>query len=141
MVQLNLPPLRDRRDDIPLLTRYMINKFNRKFRKTVKAVSCDVEKLFRRHPFPGNVRELENVMEHAFILCNQNVITMDHLPAEFQGQPNGVTAFNGLDIASEAEAIEQALQQTDGNKAKAARMLQMSRRTIYRKMDKYNIAG
>jgi two-component system, NtrC family, response regulator HydG len=141
VVQLNLPPLRDRRDDIPLLTRHMIEKFNIKFGKKIKAVSLDVENLFQRHPWPGNVRELEHTIEHAFILCNQNVITLSHLPAEFQGQSKGVTSFNSLDSATEAEAIERALEQTDGNKAKAARLLSMSRRTIYRKMDKYDIAG
>jgi PAS domain S-box-containing protein len=141
VVQLNLPPLRERRDDIPLLTRHMIEKFNHKFKKEIKAVSSDVEKRFHQYSWPGNVRELEHTIEHAFILCNQNVITLSHLPAEFQSQSGGVTAFNNLDKAAEAEAIERALEQTDGNKAKAARMLQMSRRTIYRKMDKYDIAG
>ena len=141
VVQVNLPPLRDRRDDIPLLTRHIIDKFNRKFNKQIKAVSSDVEKLFQRHSWPGNVRELENTIEHAYILCNQNVITMAHLPSDFQDQSSGTTAFNSTGSADEAEAIEWALQKTDGNKAKAARMLQISRRTIYRKMDKYNIAG
>ena len=141
VMQLHLPPLRERRDDIPLLTRHMIDKFNRKFNKQVKAVSSDVEKLFYRYAWPGNVRELENTIEHAYILCNQTVITMAHLPTEFQTIARGVTALNNLDTDDEAMAIEQALQKTDGNKAKAARMLQISRRTIYRKMDKYNIAG
>ena len=141
VVQVNLPPLRNRRDDIPLLTRHIIDKFNRKFDKQIKAVSSDVEKLFQRHAWPGNVRELENTIEHAYILCNQNVITMAHLPSDFQDQSGGATAFHGTGSVDEAEAIEWALQKTDGNKAKAARMLQMSRRTIYRKIDKYNIAG
>ncbi|WP_372683515.1 sigma-54 dependent transcriptional regulator [Desulfosarcina sp.] len=141
VVQLNLPPLRDRKDDIPMLTRHMIEKFNRKFKKAIKAVSSDVEKLFHQHAWPGNVRELEHTLEHAFIMCNQHVITLSHLPAEFQGQNGSVTVFNDPDNLTEAEAIERALEETDGNKAKAARMLSMSRRTIYRKIDKYNIAG
>ena len=140
VVQLNLPPLRARKDDIPLLTRHMIEKFNHKFKKEIKAVSSDVEKLFHQHHWPGNVRELEHAIEHAFILCNQNVIALAHLPAEIQNQSYGVTAFNNLDKVTEAEAIERALEETDGNKTKAARMLSMSRRTIYRKIDKYNIA-
>ena len=141
VVQLNMPPLRERLNDIPLLIRHIIEKFNFKFAKQVKAVSPDVEKLFYRHHWPGNVRELENTLEHAYILCNQNVITMAHLPSEFLAQARGVTGMSDMDSEFEAEAIERALKKADGNKAKAARMLQISRRTIYRKMDKYNISG
>ncbi|TKB24479.1 sigma-54-dependent Fis family transcriptional regulator [Desulfopila sp. IMCC35006] len=141
VVQLNLPPLRERKDDIPLLTSHMIEKFNHKFKKKIKAVSSDVTKLFLLHTWPGNVRELENTIEHAFILCNQNVITVSHLPIEFQNQFCGPSTFNNLNQDLEAQSIERALEQTEGNKAKAARMLSMSRRTIYRKMDKYKITG
>jgi two-component system, NtrC family, response regulator HydG len=140
VVQLDLPPLRVRRSDIPLLTCHMIRKLNRKFRKKIKAVSSEVDKLFHRHPWPGNVRELKNILEHAFILCNQNVITRDHLPADFQIQSNVFKAFDASN-ATEAEIIERALEKTAGNKTKAARILSMSRRTIYRKMDKYNIVA
>ena len=140
VVQLNLPPLRARREDIPLLTRYIINRLNRKFRKTIKAVSSDVARLFAGYSWPGNIRELEHAIEHAFIMSDQNVITVDHLPPDLLEQAVGVTAVNRADDVSEAEAIEQALEKAAGNKAKAARMLSMSRRTIYRKMEKYNIA-
>ncbi|BBO68301.1 sigma-54-dependent Fis family transcriptional regulator [Desulfosarcina alkanivorans] len=141
VVQIQLPPLRQRKTDIPLLTRHMIGKFNRKFNKTIKAVSSDVERLFQRHAWTGNVRELENTLEHAFILCNQPVLTLSHLPADLQARAGGLTLFNSLDRRSEVAAIEKALRKTDGNKAKAARLLSMSRRTIYRKIEKYNIAG
>ena len=141
IVELHLPPLRTRRDDIPLLTRHMIQKFNRKFNKQVKALSSDVETLFQRYPWPGNVRELENSMEHAFILCDQNVIAVSHLPVELQERLGKVASISHLEKDREAELIEQALEKTDGNKAKAARLLSMSRRTIYRKLNKYNIDG
>ena len=141
VIEVSLPPLRARRDDIPLLVRHMIDKFNRKFHKQIKAVSSDVEKLFHQYPWPGNVRELENCLEHAFILCDQNVITVSHLPAEMQNRASDAAEFPGLDKDQEAESIERALEKTDGNKAKAARLLSMSRRTIYRKMNKYNIDG
>jgi transcriptional regulator of acetoin/glycerol metabolism len=104
-------------------------------------VSSDVAQLLLHHPWPGNIRELENAMEHAFILCHQSVITHNHLPPEFRGQPNGMSLLSSRDRRSEAEAIQQALEKTDGNKAKAARLLSMSRRTFYRKIEKYNIAG
>ncbi|BBO92191.1 sigma-54-dependent transcriptional regulator [Desulfosarcina ovata] len=139
VVQIHLPPLRQRKADIPLLTRHMIEKFNRKFNKAVKAVSSDVEKLFLRHAWVGNVRELENVMEHAFILCGQPIITLSHLPADLKSQAGGIPQFNSLERRSEAENIQKALEKTDGNKAKAARLLSMSRRTIYRKIEKYKI--
>jgi len=138
---IQLPPLRERKGDISLLARYLIDKFNRKFDKKIKAVSSDVEKIFLRHTWPGNVRELENAMEHAFILCNQRVITLDHLPVELKSHAGDITRFNRYDHRAEAKAIERALQKTDGNKAKAARLLSMSRRTFYRKIEKYNIAG
>ena len=141
VIEVSLPPLRARKDDIPLLVRHMIDKFNHKFHKKIKAVSSDVEKLFHQYPWPGNVRELENCLEHAFILCDQNVITVSHLPAEMQNRSSDTAEFPGLDKDQEAESIERALEKTDGNKAKAARLLSMSRRTIYRKMNKYNIDG
>lgn len=140
VMTVHLPPLRERREDIPLLVCHMIEKFNRKFDKAIKTVSSDVEKLFRRHVWSGNVRELVNTLEHAFILCNQHVITTDHLPIEMQSQTGSITVLNGHGKMSEAEAIEQALEKAGGNKAKAARLLSMSRKTIYRKMDKYNIS-
>lgn len=141
VVQISLPPLRERKDDIPLLVTHLIKKFNRIFGKKIKAVSSDVDRLLLRHAWPGNVRELENAIEHAFILCNQRVITLNHLPPEFREQTRGMAMLNSIDRRSEAEAIEDALQRTDGNKAKAARLLSMSRRTFYRKIEKYNIAG
>ena len=141
VIEVSLPSLRARKDDIPLLVRHMIDKFNHKFHKKIKAVSSDVEKLFHQYPWPGNVRELENCLEHAFILCDQNVITVSHLPAEMQNRASGTAELPGLDKDQEAESIERALEKTDGNKAKAARLLSMSRRTIYRKMNKYNIDG
>jgi len=141
VVEVSLPPLRERKDDIPLLVRHMLEKFNRKFNKHIKAASSDVEWLFQRYPWPGNVRELENSMEHAFIMCDQNVIAIAHLPVELQNRLHDFEEFAGLEKDREAENIERALEKTDGNKAKAARLLSMSRRTIYRKMNKYNIDG
>lgn len=140
VVEVYMPPLRNRKDDIPVLTSHMIGKLNNKFKKKIKSVSSDVKDLFLHYPWPGNVRELENTLEHAFILCQQNVITLSHLPHELQEQDKPAVAFNKMGSRTEAEAIRKALQKTDGNKAKAARLLSMSRRTIYRKIDKHHIA-
>lgn len=142
VVELQIPSLRARREDIPLLTRHNLRKFNRKFNREIKGVSSDVEKLFQAYPWPGNIRELENALEHAFILCDQNVITVSHLPSAMQNTPLQVTDFAPHDPENqEAEMIEQALVKTNGNKAQAARLLSISRRTIYRKIDKYNLSN
>lgn len=141
VVELSLPPLRERRYDIPLLLRHFTEKFNRKFNKNIRAVTSEVEKLFQLYPWPGNVRELENSLEYAFILCDQHVISVSHLPAELQNHSRDGSGPPGEARDLVAEDIERALKKTDGNKAKAARLLSMSRRTFYRKMTKYHIDG
>ena len=139
VVELTLPALRDRRCDIPLLTSHMIQKFNQKFKKQIIAVSSDVEKFFQNYDWPGNVRELENCMEYACIMCNQSAITVAHLPVALRQLIEAPQLFVTGDSDQEVKSIKKALARTDGNKAKAARLLSMSRRTIYRKVQKYNI--
>ena len=139
IVELNLPPLRERTYDIPLLLRHFTEKFNRKFNKNIKAVTSEVEKLFQLYSWPGNVRELENTLEYAFLLCDQHVISVSHLPVELQNRLRNFSEFPSEVRDLVAEDIERALEKTDGNKAKAARLLSMSRRTFYRKMTKYKI--
>ena len=87
VVEVRLPPLRDRREDIPLLVEHFRVGFNAKFKKSIEAISSDVMKAFAKYPWPGNVRELEHTMEHAFVLCTQNIITFDHLPPDFMSAP------------------------------------------------------
>jgi DNA-binding NtrC family response regulator len=84
VMKIVLPPLRDRLEDIPLLTNHFINKFNKKFNKDIASISRDVEKLFMEYHWPGNVRELEHALEHAFILCRNEMISVDHLPHEIK---------------------------------------------------------
>ncbi|MDR3567455.1 MAG: sigma 54-interacting transcriptional regulator [Syntrophobacteraceae bacterium] len=141
VVEIRLPPLRDRREDIPLLVDHFRNGFNAKFKKTIAALSSDVMKAFVKYPWPGNVRELEHTMEHGFVLCSQNIITFDHLPPDFLSAP-------GIEQSSHDEphgtvdshAILEALDKTAWNKAKAARLLGIDRVTLYRKIKKYNLA-
>lgn len=139
VVELNLPPLRERTYDIPLLIRHFIEKFNHKFDKNIKAVTSEVEKLFQLYSWPGNVREMENTLEYAFVFCDQPVISVSHLPVEVQIRLRDFIEFPRQSKNHEAEEIERALEKTAGNKAKAARLLSISRRTFYRKMTKYNI--
>src|SRR4030066_1967385 len=84
VMELNLPPLRDRQEDIPLLIDHFLKKFNKKFNKNILAISENVKKIFINYPWPGNIRELEHALEHAFILCSQPTITFGHLPPELK---------------------------------------------------------
>jgi PAS domain S-box-containing protein len=139
VVNIHLPPLRERLDDIPLLVEHFLAAFNQKFDKKIKDLSTDVWTLLTTHHWPGNVRELKNTLEHAFIRCNESVIAMDHLPVElckFHHDGNGAT---NRSAGQEAEAIRHTLIKARWNKSRAAKLLGISRRTIYRKMQKYGI--
>jgi len=138
VVEIRLPPLRDRRDDIPLLLEHFRAKFNAKFKKNITAVSSDVLKAFSRYPWPGNVRELEHTMEHAFVLCNQHIITFDHLPQDFMRIP-GMRRSSGEARGIDSGATLAALDKTAWNKAKAARLLGIDRVTLYRRIKKFNL--
>ncbi|MFZ2446174.1 MAG: sigma 54-interacting transcriptional regulator [Syntrophobacteraceae bacterium] len=139
VVEIRLPPLRDRRDDLPLLIDHFRNGFNAKFKRTIEAISADVLKAFLKYPWPGNVRELEHTMEHAFVLCSQNIITFDHLPLDFMSAP-GIEHLPPEEArAVDSRAILEALDKTSWNKAKAARLLGIDRVTLYRKMKRYSL--
>ena len=139
VVEIHLPPLRERLDDIPHLVEHFLALFNRKFNKKIKDVSNDVWTMFHHHPWPGNVRELKNTIEHAFIRCRDGVITSNHLPAEFRERHRDAAGSAAEKSDQEAETIRRILQKARWNKSKAAGMLGISRRTIYRKMQKYGI--
>lgn len=137
VVRLIVPPLRERSDDIPLLTTHFLEKFSRKFKKPLSAVSNEVMKLFMRHNWPGNVRELEHTIEHAAILSRSDIVSVQELPVDFISSvrhewPEEITAS----VQDQKMSYEEALEKAGGNKAKAARMLGVSRCTIYRKLKK-----
>jgi PAS domain S-box-containing protein len=139
VVELHLPPLRERPDDIPLLVQHFIEKFNTKFDRKVEAVSDEVMRIFMNHRWPGNIRELEHALEHAFIVCHQSTITSEHLPADLIKSAKDDYGKPASDSDTEEDAIKAALQRAGGNKSKAARLLGINVRTIYRKIEKYNI--
>ncbi len=139
VVEVTLPPLRDRRDDIPFLTEHFLQKFNKKFGKKIMSLSDDARSIIAEHTWPGNVRELEHSLEHAFVLCRQNTITVEHLPTYFRDlslQDPFVSGHKGVEGPQD---ILEALEKSDGNKTAAARMLGISRMTLYRKIEEYNI--
>ena len=139
VVELTMPPLRKRSEDIPILVDYFIKKFNKKLNKSIKFVSTEVLKVFMYYKWPGNVRELQHTLESAIVMCKKNVITIDNLPLEFQNL--NVANIKSLEKKKhhDRQSIVRALEENDWNKAKAARVLGMSRTNIYLKMEEYNI--
>ncbi|GAB6057650.1 sigma-54 dependent transcriptional regulator [Desulfonatronum parangueonense] len=139
VVEIRLPPLRERRKDIPLLVEHFRNKFNALFKKDIEAVSSDVLNAFLKYHWPGNVREFEHTLEHAFVICNQNIVTFDHLPSDFMNAPKLEKQSSTRHREVDSQAILEALDKTAWNKAKAARLLGVDRVTLYRKIKKYNL--
>ena len=134
VIELPLLPLRERRDDIPLLIDHFKKLFNKKFEKTITGISSDALPVFMHYQWPGNIRELEHAIEHSFVVCHGRTITLDHLPTEIMepSATQGPTPTNKH--ANGPREILEALNKTDWNKAKAARRLGISRRTIHRKI-------
>ena len=139
VVEVSLPPLRERLEDLPPLVEHFRQIFNGRFHKHIDGISHEVLNKFMNYSWPGNIRELEHVIEHAFIICHGSVITAEHLPAEMrQDYKKSMTGDNPLTTgAIKTEFIHDILKTTGGNKAKAARHLGIHRRTLYRILDKY----
>jgi len=140
---ISLPPLRERREDIPLLIRAFLDEFDTKYDKRVKAVDEIVLEILRRHPWPGNVRELRNVIERAVIACAADVIAPAHLPAGLsnfadQGPADLIRLPVGTSLADvEREVILKTLAAVDRNKTRAAELLGISVKTLYNKLNQY----
>lgn len=140
VVEIKLPALRERLNDLPLLIDHFLHKFNLVFSRKINGLSTDAVDGLLSHCWPGNIRELENTLEHAFVRCRQGVITMDHLPPEFRQIARKIKpAVKMGDEKLEIARIRRALALANWNKTKAAALLGVSRRTIYRKIDQHNI--
>ena len=143
---IQLPPLRDRTEDIPLLTSHFISHFQATFGKHITKCSEEVMRLFMTYPWPGNVRELKYSLEHACILCPGGEICPAHLPADLLKpfSPRLVHAEPTLPRPGSrglsAQDILSALASAEGNRAKAARLLGIDRRTLYRNMDRLELS-
>jgi len=144
VVRLTLPSLRERREDVPLLVEHFVERFNAKRGKKIAGVTPAVMEKLMRHDFPGNVRELENIIEYGFVLCHEELIDVNHLPEDLQSDAGSAAApevdRSRLESA-EAETIRTVLRQTHGQVARAARELGVSRTTLWRKMKQYGIAS
>lgn len=144
VIKITLPALSERREDIPLLVHHFIEKFNSLQDKNIESVSPRVLNILMRYDFPGNIRELENIIEYCFVICQHNVIDLDCLPegfAETMYDNPSKNCFQKADPLSHAEAsaILEALDKFDGNRGKTAAHLGIEKTTLWRKMKKYQI--
>ena len=139
VVEISLPPLRERRDDIPLLIHHFYEYFRKSFKKNIDGLSDQALKVLFNYSWPGNVRELQHAVEHGFVLCGSGTIMAEHLPLEIREQTIVAGPAPKKDSGNEHQEILEALRKTGWNKAKAARLLGVSRPTIYRKISEYNL--
>jgi transcriptional regulator with PAS, ATPase and Fis domain len=146
VARLTIPCLRERREDIPYLIDRFVQRFNAKRGKQIDGVTPAVMEVLMRHDFPGNVRELENIIEYGFVLCHDNMIDVRHLPEELQQRAQetagGDHSTPRLKLEqAEAEVIRSALTHTSGSIGKAAEDLGVSRTTLWRKMKRYGVSA
>src|SRR5215510_3103040 len=140
-----IPPLRDRREDIILLVANFVYLACNQFRKPLKKVSSSAKALFLDYPWPGNIRELRSIVESAVMVSDGDYITLSDLPMNLQNYATGhreeigTKAIRNIE-EGEKTLIEEALRQTNGNKAKAAEALGISTRTLYRKIEKFSLS-
>jgi transcriptional regulator with PAS, ATPase and Fis domain len=142
VIKLELPPLKERREDIPLLIEHFIEKFNRKMGRMIEQVCDEVLAALMHYDFPGNVRELENIIEHAFVMCRGEEIQPQHLPPEFsQSKFNSHRSLHQSSpfLNAERQTLLQALAKHNWNKIETAKELGVHRATLYRKMKKYGL--
>lgn len=143
VIKIELPPLCQRREDIPLLIEHFIRVFNLEMSKKISGVSDEVLHLLMRYDFPGNIRELQNIIEHAFVLCKGSIIELEHLPGEViekqqQLMRESPTPYQGLQEA-EARIIRKTLKRYNGHRGKTAQALGIAKSTLWRKMKRYKI--
>jgi DNA-binding NtrC family response regulator len=147
--QIHLPPLRDHKDDLALLCEHLLAEISEKHGKKVSGVGTDVMDLFKSYPWPGNIRELRNVLERAAIASDRGTVTRSHLPGEFGRTPatliagglGGIRFPVGTTVdAVERELIVQTLAATSQNKTRAAELLGISLKTLHNKLKEYEEA-
>jgi two-component system response regulator AtoC len=140
VLELFIPPLRERKDDIPPLSGYFLDKFSKEFKKSVEYISDEVISIFMSYDFPGNVRELEHIIERAVILADGNTIKLKHLPGRFHrtDTPPLDAARKFMTLAElEKHYILEVLEATGGNKSKATELLGISRAALWRKLKQF----
>jgi len=139
VIMLNLPTLRERTEDIPLLAQHFLARFAQRNRKDIRAISREAMELLTAHDWPGNVRELENTIEHAVVLCRSDMIRAEDLP-DLVASDSSARQFLTIELGTPLEDVEQrviqeTLRMTHQNKRLAAQLLGVATRTIYRKLE------
>ncbi len=143
VVSITVPPLRDRRGDISVLTKYFIKRFSAENGKDIKGLSNEAMDILMKYDYPGNVRELENIIERAVVITRDQVISIRDLPFEEISPQHFADYKEGGALRDEIESlerkrIEQALDETGNNQTKAAELLGITERTLRYKLKKYN---
>jgi len=146
VVTIDIPPLRERKEDISLLVDYFLKKYSQKNRKEINGISKDALSSLMRYEFPGNIRELENLIERAVILCRTKIISSEDIGLPVHGEKtiNTITIDGMVDLPCEIDKIEKQaivnmLHETKGNQSEAARRLNINERTLRYKLNKYNL--
>lgn len=150
VIPVHLPPLRERADDIPLLIEHFLRRFNERLGKDVRRVAPDALATLMEHPWPGNIRELENMMERTVLLSEGDTIHLEDLPSLRRGavpEPGG-DDLDGMGLKEyvrvhtaklERRRIQRVLEAEDGNVTRAARRLGISRKSLQTKMKDYGL--
>ncbi len=148
VISFYIPPLRERKEDIPVLIEYFVNFYNKQFRKNIKRITKGAMEIFLDYSWPGNVRELRNVIERIVLLEESETISIKHIPLEMllleDNKSEGKISKNEPDLIESLEEVERkhiikALKYTGGNKSKAAKILGIHRKTLLDKIKKYKI--
>ncbi|MEM6756357.1 MAG: sigma-54 dependent transcriptional regulator [Planctomycetota bacterium] len=146
VVRLHLPPLRDRREDIPLLVEHFVKHFAEQMRKPAPRVSDEVQQALMQQPWPGNIRQLRNAVQNLVVMADGDTIELRHLPPNLREDAAGGATTTGGEVSGamsldqlEKQAIRHALQATAGNREQAAKILGIGERTLYRKLKEYGL--
>ncbi len=140
VIPIYLPPLRERMEDIPLLVDSFVKELRMRTDKPVQGITREVMEKFIQYSWPGNIRELINTLEYAFVLCKGESIELHHLPDSFSSTENKVFILKKEAMGeTERESLLWALNHAGGKKTEAARILKVSRQTIWKKIKKYGI--
>ena len=153
VIPIHLPPLRERREDLPLLAEYFVHKFSKELRKPVRSISQETIDLLEAYHWPGNIRELKNMIERTMLLESDEKILPEHLPVEIRSRPTtsedagvlkkitGNLPDNGISMEDlEKELLKRALAKAEGNQTKAAKLLDLSRDTLRYRMKKFGLS-
>jgi len=147
IVEIAIPPLRERPEDIPYLTAAFVKEFAQRFSKPIRGLSAGAERLLRNAPWPGNVRELRNAIERACLMTTGHLLSEEDVRAALGGSSRATADVPRATAPARSEApppldrqqVEQVLQRTGGNKSAAAKALGVSRRALYRRLDEFGL--